>query len=111
LSEADLFESQMRDVPESAERLMMSLPDDVIVREQYLDFFKNRMFRQTLLCHAETHIVRELDDRVIEDFAIASPARPEEPAEGESPTAAETFVTAEGFSMTTSEPSISAVMR
>ena len=27
-------------------------PRDVIAREQYLDFFKGRMFRQTLLCHA-----------------------------------------------------------
>ncbi len=51
LAEADLFESQMRDVPDSAGRLMAGLPDDVVVREQYLDFFKNRMFRQTLLCH------------------------------------------------------------
>ena len=43
----------MRDVPESAERLLAGRPDDAVVREQYLDFFKNRMFRQTLLCHGE----------------------------------------------------------
>jgi SAM-dependent methyltransferase len=39
LSEADLFESQMRDVPESAGRLMASLQPDVVVSEQYMDFF------------------------------------------------------------------------
>ncbi len=40
LSEADLFESQMRDVPDSVERLVMGLPDNVLIREQYLDFFR-----------------------------------------------------------------------
>jgi SAM-dependent methyltransferase len=111
LSEADLFESQMRDVPDSAGRLMEGLPDDVLVREQYLDFFKNRMFRQTLLCHADVSVRRELDDRQVEHFAISSPVRVEEPAEDSLQTPpAETFVTAEGFSMTTSEPLVRAVM-
>ena len=148
LSEADLFESQMRDVPASAERLMALLPDDVLVREQYLDFFKNRMFRQTLLCHAETPVRRELDDRKVEGCAISSSARLDGSArdqEGRTPDpaqtrahdaarewapsvehadghssaragvdrlepSAETFVTAEGFSMTTSEPLVRAAM-
>jgi SAM-dependent methyltransferase len=39
LSEAELFESQMRDVPDSAVQLMATLPADALVREQYLDFF------------------------------------------------------------------------
>jgi SAM-dependent methyltransferase len=109
LAEADLFESQMRDVPDSAGRLMEGLPDDVLVREQYLDFFKNRMFRQTLLCHADAPVTRELDDCQVEHFAISSAARVEEPAEGDEPLA-ETFATPEGFSMTTSEPLVRAAM-
>ena len=83
LSEADLFESQMRGVPESAGRLMEGLPDDVLVREQYLDFFKNRMFRQTLLCHADAPVRRELDERQVERFAVLSQARPLEQGEQE----------------------------
>jgi SAM-dependent methyltransferase len=78
LSEADLFESQMRGVPASAERLMQTLPDDVLVREQYLDFFKNRMFRQTLLCHIDVAVRRELDDRVLEHLMVCSQIQPEE---------------------------------
>jgi SAM-dependent methyltransferase len=101
LAEADLFESQMRDVPDSAGRLMEGLPDDVVVREQYLDFFKNRMFRQTLLCHEEAPVSRELDDRTIERLWISSPARAEEDG---------SFATPEGFSMTTSEPLVTAAM-
>ena len=46
LAEADVFEMH-------AESLPAGLAVDVIAREQYLDFFKGRMFRQTLLCHAD----------------------------------------------------------
>jgi predicted methyltransferase family protein/protein-lysine methyltransferase-like protein len=107
LSEADLSESQMRDVPASAGQLMASLPDDAVVREQYLDFFRNRMFRQTLLCHAAVTVSRALDDRVIEWLLISSAARPEEDPtlEGD-----ETFTTPEDVSMTTSEPPVRAAM-
>jgi SAM-dependent methyltransferase len=131
LSEADLFESQMRDVPDSAERLIAGLPDDVLVREQYLDFFKNRMFRQTLLCHEQAPVSRALDESEIERFWISSTARSQEGesdlgeggrSSGETtvvrrdatPAAepdAETFVCPEGFSMTTTEPLVIATMR
>lgn len=77
LSEADLFESQMRDMPESAGRLMASLPQDAVVREQYMDFFKNRMFRQTLICHEAAPIDRTLDEAAIERLWVASRARPQ----------------------------------
>jgi hypothetical protein len=87
LAEADLFESQMSGVPESAERLMQGLPDDVLVREQYLDFFKNRMFRQTLLCHATASIDRELHESEIESFAVSSRADPQGTASDAPPTA------------------------
>jgi SAM-dependent methyltransferase len=131
LAEADLFESQMRDVPDSAERLMADLPPDVVVREQYLDFFKNRMFRQTLLCHEQAPVSRALDESAIERFWVSSMARVQEgdldgDGEGRSsgentPTRrypthldepqAQTFVTLEGFSMTTTEPLVITIMR
>ena len=127
LAEADLYESQLRDVPQSAERLMEGLPEDVVVREQYLDFFKNRMFRKTLLCHEVAPVRRDLDDVHLERFAISCAARVYEPADGQqadgeqadgeqaegaAPQAeGETFLTPEGFSMTTSEPLVRAAMR
>jgi SAM-dependent methyltransferase len=106
LAEADLFESQMRDVPDSAAALMEALGDDVVAREQYLDFFRNRMFRQTLLCHAEAPPLRALDDRVLERFAVSSSVC----AEGATLEGEETFATPDGFSMTTSEPHVRAAM-
>ena len=51
LAEADVFEMQAGGLPPG-------LGDDPIIREQYLDFFKGRMFRQTLLCRAGTRAPR-----------------------------------------------------
>jgi SAM-dependent methyltransferase len=69
LAEADVFEMQAASLPEG-------LADDVIAREQYLDFFKGRMFRQTLLCHAEAE-PREPAAAVVRDMLAASPAQPQ----------------------------------
>ena len=130
LSEADLFESQMRDVPADAGHLMESLPEDVVVREQYMDFFKNRMFRQTLICHEAAPLNRTLDDAAIEGLWISSRVQPQEGGDGEGEEGrapvetppvshqstpgqdpeARTFLTPEGFSMTTSEPLVQAAV-
>jgi len=106
LAEAELAESMMREVPASAERLMAGAADDVVAREQYLDFFKNRMFRQTLLCHGEVPARRALDDRVLERLWLSTAARSAGGDGGE-----ETFATQDGHTMTTSEPHVRAAMR
>ncbi len=108
LSEADMFESQMREVPESAGRLMEELGEDAVAREQYLDFFKNRMFRQTLLCHAAAPVNRELDVGQVGRFAVSSQARVGEREDSGEP--ALTFTTPQGFSMSTTEPLVQAAM-
>jgi SAM-dependent methyltransferase len=65
LAEADVFEMQASALPpELGAR-------DVIEREQYLDFFKGRMFRQTLLCRAETE-PREPTADVVRGMLAAS---------------------------------------
>jgi SAM-dependent methyltransferase len=71
LAEADVFEMQ-------ASALPPGLATGTIEREQYLDFFKGRMFRQTLLCRAETE-PREPAAAVVRDMLAASPAKPAGP--------------------------------
>jgi methyltransferase-like protein len=79
---------------------------EVIEREQYLDFFKNRMFRQTLLCHGEAPVVRALDDRRLEHLQISSSVQT-----GQENHQGLELVTLDGFSVTTSEPLVIAAMR
>ena len=51
------------------------LGDDVIEREQYLDFLCFRRFRQTLLCRAETRLERPAGPERMDRFLFSSPAR------------------------------------
>jgi SAM-dependent methyltransferase len=67
LAEADFFETQTT----AAE---LRAIDDVVRREQYTDFLKGRMFRQTLLCHAGVPVDRSPRPEVIESLAFSTPA-------------------------------------
>ena len=67
LAEADVFEMDAGALPPE-------LANDAIEREQYLDFFKGRMFRQTLLCHAGAEL-REGGPEVVRGMLASSPAQ------------------------------------
>ena len=65
LSEAEYFSDKYTSFDREAVKVLDQFSDDEIVRrEQYFDFLKNRRFRQTLVCHKNAHIKR----KVVEDF-------------------------------------------
>ena len=68
LAEADVFEMDAGALPPG-------LAADTIEREQYLDFFKGRMFRQTLLCHAGAEL-HEPGPEIVRELLAATPAQP-----------------------------------
>jgi SAM-dependent methyltransferase len=72
LAEAHLADSRLRDLPADVGAALAALPDDAVVREQYLDFVLNRMFRQTLLCHAGVAVRRTLEVGVLRDLWVAA---------------------------------------
>ena len=74
LAEADFFEMQTGVLPEALSDELLRI-EDVIRREQYLDFIKGRMFRQTLLCRAELEIDRSPQPLIVEGLAVSSPAQ------------------------------------
>lgn len=98
LSEAELADSQMHEVPAAVGEMIARLPDDVVVREQYLDFLRNRMFRQTLLVRDTVEINRAIDDQVLEQMFIAAPLSRD----------GDRFVTDAGAELTTTDPFIAA---
>jgi SAM-dependent methyltransferase len=55
LAEAEFTEMQVGALPEGL-RARLDALDDVVEREQLLDFLKQRMFRQTLLCRASATV-------------------------------------------------------
>jgi methyltransferase-like protein/trans-aconitate methyltransferase len=80
LAEANIVDMQDEVyAPEVTDTLRAWAGDSVVVREQYLDFIKNRRFRQTLLCRSEVALERRLDPRRLTAFRVASQAQPTVP--------------------------------
>jgi SAM-dependent methyltransferase len=71
LAEADFFETQIGATNEPAAQALLAVEDHVR-REQYLDFLKSRMFRQTLLVGAAHAIDRTPRPAVIEGLAVST---------------------------------------
>ncbi len=75
LSESDIgamstniFSPEVRETVESM--------NDIVEREQYMDFVRGRYFRQTLICHQEVELNRQISPPILRDFYISSPLRP-----------------------------------
>lgn len=57
------------------EQTLRKISTDLLHLEQYMDFLRNRMFRQTLLCHADQKPDFALRADAVHDLYIASPAK------------------------------------
>jgi SAM-dependent methyltransferase len=100
LAEADFFEMQIGAAPGPAADALLAV-EDPVRREQYLDFLKGRMFRQTLLCGAEQELDRTPRPLALERLAVSTPAR--RAGEGE-PDGNVTFEGPTGSTLTTDHP-------
>jgi methyltransferase-like protein/trans-aconitate methyltransferase len=91
-----------------ADQMVRQLSRDVLEYEQYLDFLRNRMFRRSLMCHADVQLDRNLDPKRMEGFYVASPVIVEgavDPA-----TTEEARFKIEGGALTTPAPIVKASM-
>lgn len=77
LSEADLSSVMPTRLPESVVKKLISMSQDIIEMEQYMDFLANRTFRKTLICHAHQPIQRNLtpDPQIMAGFYVACSAQ------------------------------------
>jgi methyltransferase-like protein/trans-aconitate methyltransferase len=61
-------------------KLLEQIPvEDWVTREQYLDFVKGRMFRESLFCHHEAALSRPVAVNRIRDFHISTDIMPGSP--------------------------------
>jgi SAM-dependent methyltransferase len=63
------------DLGEEETRFLESLGDDVVKREQALDIFRNRMLRETLLCHDDRPLKRDLRASVFRSLVFSTEYR------------------------------------
>src|SRR5262245_13926006 len=79
LAEANIFDMQDYGFPPAVREYLRRVESGrgLLDREQYLDFIKNRRFRQTVLCHGQRKLERDVDPAAVRQFYISSQATPE----------------------------------
>ena len=75
LAEADVAAMQTHNLTADIRQLIQSFGDDIIKREQYLDFARFRRFRQTLVCRREIELNRQLAPEILDIFFISGQLR------------------------------------
>lgn len=86
LGEAEFSTMLASNFPAEAGKTVRRIAPDVIRQEQFMDFLRNRTFRQTLLVHADATVDRNVSPDRLGSLWIAGALQPEGPvrlAEGE----------------------------
>jgi methyltransferase-like protein/SAM-dependent methyltransferase len=77
LSEADVSDMLSSVFPSPIAETLERISPDILHLEQYMDFVRNRQFRQTVLCHKEVRPKRALTPAFMRGLFISSPAIPD----------------------------------
>ena len=93
----------------AARETLEGMAADRIQAEQYLDFVRNRMFRWTLLCHAEVPL-RAPSSRPVQNMYLTGVPRSGDEAIDLSPEAALEFRSSTGSSLSTRNPLLKAAL-
>lgn len=75
LAEADFATMITSNLPKTVSETLAKIATDIIPTEQYMDFVRNRTFRQTLLVHQELQINRALGPLSVMPFNVGTPAK------------------------------------
>lgn len=75
LGEADFSTMILQNFPQNVKDILQKIAPNIVSMEQYMDFVRNRMFRQTLICHKEIKLSRNVNADVLQDFYFSAPVR------------------------------------
>lgn len=75
LTEAIVPSVMLSNFPPSVAEEIRSLAQTMVDKEQYMDFFRGRTFRETLLCRNDLTLDRHIDPSRLSSLHISSPAR------------------------------------
>ena len=77
LGEADFSTMLTSNFGKDVADTLKRISNDIVKTEQYMDFVRNRTFRQTLLCRNDVQLNRNLTPQSINGLYISSAAKPE----------------------------------
>jgi methyltransferase-like protein/SAM-dependent methyltransferase len=104
LAEAEFSTMLTKGFPEEVAETLRRVSQHIIHTEQYMDFVRNRLFRQTLLCHKTSTLKRDLGGDDVSGMLVASTASPETKGVNLLPGKKESFRTPAGATAETSFP-------
>jgi methyltransferase-like protein len=79
LGEAEFHTMLVGNLAPTVAATLERLAADQIDMEQYMDFVRNRTFRQTLLCHSQVNLDRNVAVERLAELHVASPLKPTNP--------------------------------
>lgn len=109
LSETNLAQMLASNFPEKVRQTLNQLGNQLIAQEQYMDFLRNRAFRETLLCRADVAINRNIVPHVLRDLAIQPLFRRSTASIDLTPGVKVEFVTLSGAQLTTDDAFVKSV--
>ncbi len=77
LCDADFRMDFLTTFPKAKADALLKMSHNIVELEQYMDFVRNRMFRQSLLVHADQPVSRRLGATRLQTLWVGSAARPE----------------------------------
>jgi SAM-dependent methyltransferase len=109
LAEADYTTMVYEDLPAEARSALEEIRDDAPRREQYLDFFKLRKIRETLLCRADLTVLPEASSGAFDVLHFGVPLTPVRPPDYTNEDPAE-FVGQNNMAVTVAQPFVKAAI-
>jgi methyltransferase-like protein/SAM-dependent methyltransferase len=110
LGEVDFRVMLAANYPPEVQNVLQMLSPDAIHLEQYMDFLRNRMFRQTLLVHREVQLTHQVRPEMVMGLSAASPARPESENVDVKSTDVHKFQAPNGAAVSTGQPIFKAAL-
>jgi methyltransferase-like protein/2-polyprenyl-3-methyl-5-hydroxy-6-metoxy-1,4-benzoquinol methylase len=110
LAEAEFHTMLASNYAASVDETLNRLGRDIIEMEQYMDFLRNRMFRQTLLCRRSIKLNRALGSWSLAGLQVAASLQPANTKLNFSPGQVEMFGGQNGLNLSTSEPAVKAAL-
>jgi methyltransferase-like protein/SAM-dependent methyltransferase len=110
LGEAEFRTMMDRNFPAQVSEKLREMSASLIELEQYMDFVRNRTFRQTLLCHQDVALSYTLKPEQLGAFYVASRTRPADPEPDVLSTTVVQFRASDGAVLSTDHPVTKAAM-
>jgi methyltransferase-like protein/SAM-dependent methyltransferase len=110
LAETELRTMVDSNFPPQVSATLCRMAQSAVELEQYMDFVRNRTFRQTLLCHQDVPLNRTLKPDCLRGFHVASRAEPAVPDPDVHSVSVVKFRGSDGATLSTDHPITKAAM-